>query len=111
MARQDNDGLPRPPVNVFPRSFEDDLPHSDKGETNLSSLGNGGTAHHPSSILLPPPPMTLPMSRFPQLERYETTFALLTCKKKSHKILDRYLVLYKSCCIIYENLVPWKIMN
>lgn len=40
MSRQDNDGLPLSYRNVFPRSFEDNLPHFDKGEDDLPHTHN-----------------------------------------------------------------------
>ncbi|KAL7601612.1 hypothetical protein Lser_V15G20874 [Lactuca serriola] len=82
MSSQDNNGLPYSFGNGFPLPSEDDFPHSDKCESMFPSSSNAGNGHHASPTLLPPPPppMTLPTSLFSQVERYETTQALLACK-------------------------------
>lgn len=81
MSSQDINGLPYSFGNSFPLPSKDDLPHSDQGESMFPSSRNGVNGYHASSNLLPPPPpVTLPTSHFPRVERYETTQALLACK-------------------------------
>ncbi|KAL7618765.1 hypothetical protein Lser_V15G01423 [Lactuca serriola] len=82
ISYEDINRLPRSYRNVFPQSSGDGLPLSRQSENVSPSLGNGGNVHRLSSTLPPPPLITLPMSHFPQVERYETTQALLACKNE-----------------------------
>ena len=84
MSSQDNNGLPLP--------SKDDLPHSDQGESVFLSSNNDGNGYH-ASPTLPPPTMTLPMSR---VERYETTQALLACKHKDGNFVCTHVLKMKS---------------
>ena len=81
MSSQDKNGFLNSFRNGFPIPSEDDLPHSDQGESMFPCSSNGGNGCHASPNLPPPPPqVTLPTSRFPQVKRYEITQALLAHK-------------------------------
>ena len=75
MSSQDNNDLPNSFGNVFPLPYEDELPHSDHGESMLPSSTNVVTGHHASTTLHPPPP--------PQV-------TLLSLKLKDTKLLKPY---------------------
>ncbi|KAL7605779.1 hypothetical protein Lser_V15G16777 [Lactuca serriola] len=80
MTNQDNDGLPRSYGSGFPQPSENGILVLSQDENVFASLGNDGIGHCLHSTLPPPPPVTLLTSRFPQVERYEATQALLVCK-------------------------------
>ena len=80
MSSQDNNGFLLP--------FEDNLPHSNQGENVFSSSRYGG---HRASLYHPPPPVTLPMLRFPQFERYESTQSLFACRHKDGNFVPQRL--------------------
>ena len=91
MSSSDNNGLPRSSGNVFPLS-EDDLPYFDQGERMFPSSSNGGTQHH-ASPTLPPPTMTLPMSR---VERYKTVQAILASRHQDGNFVCAHVLEMKS---------------
>ena len=80
MSNQDIIGLPRSYGNSLPQFSRDSLLYSSQCKIVFLSLRNDGTKNCLFSTIPPPPHVTPPMSRFPQVERYETTQAFLTCK-------------------------------
>ncbi|KAL7595372.1 hypothetical protein Lser_V15G28487 [Lactuca serriola] len=91
MSSSDNNDLP-----VFPSLSEDDLPRVDQGERMFPSSSNGGTGNHDSSTLPPPPLETLPKSYLLQVEKYETTQALVACKHQDGKSICAHVLKMKS---------------
>ncbi|KAL7582543.1 hypothetical protein Lser_V15G42182 [Lactuca serriola] len=92
MSYEDRNGLPHSYGIGFHQSFKNGLPISSQGEIVFPSLGNDGAGHHLSSTPPPLPLVTLLTSHFPQVERYETTQALLSCRHQDVNFLCAHVL-------------------
>ncbi|KAL7587682.1 hypothetical protein Lser_V15G40599 [Lactuca serriola] len=96
MSSHDDNGIPYFCGNGFPLPSEYDISLSDQGENVFASSRNGGSGHHASLTLPPPPLVTLPTSCYPRVERYETTQALLACRHQDGKFVCGHVLEMKS---------------